>query len=78
MSLGWAPLVLEAAEGWHLWLSLAGVLVLCWGLVIVATVTLFGGPMAERRSRRVLAPGRVVRQDKPTHTRSRRGRVGDG
>ena len=40
MSLGWAHAMFDAAD-WDLWLLMGGVLVLCWGLVVAATATLF-------------------------------------
>ena len=48
MSLGWAHAMFDAAD-WDFWLLMGGVLVVCWGLVVAATATLF----------RSAAPGRL-------------------
>ncbi|KUH64810.1 hypothetical protein AU184_17725 [Mycolicibacterium novocastrense] len=77
MSMGWAPVAFDAAGDWQLWLALTGVLVLCWGLVVVATATLFGAA-GGRQSRRVVTSDRGVRGDKPGQDESRQGRAGHG
>ncbi|BBZ15997.1 hypothetical protein MGAD_03320 [Mycolicibacterium gadium] len=51
MGMGWAPAAFETAGDWHLWLALTGVVVLCWGLVVAATATLFGRPAGGRHGR---------------------------
>ncbi|ORB62797.1 hypothetical protein [Mycolicibacterium tusciae] len=72
MSMGWAPVAFDAAGEWQLWLALTGVLVLCWGLVVVATATLFGGPVGGRHSGRLASPyWGGNRSDKPTRDGSR-------
>ncbi|WP_006243234.1 hypothetical protein [Mycolicibacterium tusciae] len=79
MSMGWAPVAFEAVGDWHLLLALTGALVLGWGLVIVATAALFGGPAGGRQGRRFAAPKRAgVRSGKPKHDRSPRAGVGNG
>lgn len=40
MSFGWAHAMFDAAD-WDFWLLMGGVLVVCWGLVVAATATLF-------------------------------------
>ncbi|WP_099041875.1 hypothetical protein [Mycobacterium neglectum] len=80
MSMGWAPTAFEAADDWQLWLALTGVLVLCWGVVVAATATLFGRP-AGRRHGRPIATARdtgSVGGDKPAHRRSPQPGVGNG
>ncbi|AEV73346.1 hypothetical protein MycrhN_2768 [Mycolicibacterium rhodesiae NBB3] len=80
MSMGWAPVAFEAVGGdWHLLLALTGALVLGWGLVVVATAALFGGPAGGRQGRRFAALKRAgVRSGKPKHDRSPRAGVGHG
>ena len=46
MSMGWAGMF-DAGGHWNLWL-LAGVVVLCWALVVAATAVLFGGTSSKR------------------------------
>ncbi|WP_102143095.1 hypothetical protein [Mycobacterium hubeiense] len=70
MSMGWAPAAFDAAGDWQLWLALTGVLVLCWGLVVVATATLFGAAGGRQ--------SRSLRGDKPGQDESRQGRAGHG
>lgn len=53
MSLGWAHAVFAAAD-WDFWLLMGGVLVVCWGLVVAATATLF----------RSAVPGRLAHGDR--------------
>lgn len=71
MSMGITSVAFEAVGDWQIWLPLAGVLVLCWGLVVVATASLFGGPAGGRHSRRFATPHRGgIRSDKPTRDES--------
>jgi hypothetical protein len=60
MGIEWLAEMFDFARGWDVWLLLAGALLLCWGLVVAAMATLFGGP-----SRR-----RVTRAARRSHTRA--------
>lgn len=79
MSMGWAPAAFDAAGDWHL-LLLTGVLVLCWGLVVAATATLFGRPAGGRHGRPIAATrGKgAAGSDKLPHNGSQSGGRGDG
>jgi hypothetical protein len=66
MNVGIAPVAFDVVGDWHVWLPLGAVLVLCWGLVVVATATLFGGHPGGRHIRRFATPHRGgIRSDKP-------------
>lgn len=79
MSTGWAPVAFDAAGDWQLWLALTGVLALCWGFVVVATATLFGGWAGVHHRRRFATHERGgVRSDKPTHDGTQRAGMGNG
>jgi hypothetical protein len=80
MSMGWAPAAFEAPGDWHLWLALVVVLVLCWGLVVAATATLFGRPAGGRHGRPIAAArdNGAVGSNKPPQNRSRQAGVGNG
>lgn len=78
VSMGWAAEMFDAAADWDLWLLLAGVLVLCWGLVLAATATLFGSSSDGRLTR--TAQGRqrtgTAGSDKAAPNHSQRGGLG--
>ena len=72
--MGWTPVALQAVCDWHLWLPLAGVLALCWGVVVVAAAALFGGATAGRDSRRFASPDRgAIVSGQPTQDESQKG-----
>lgn len=60
MSLGWAHGVFDSVDR-DFWLSMGGVLVLCWGLVVAATATLF----------RSAVQGRLAQGDRRRQTNRR-------
>lgn len=77
MSMGWAAF--EAVGAWHLLLTLTVAPVLGWGLVVVATAALFGGPAGGRQGPRFTGPKRAgMRAGKPKYDRPHPAGVGNG